>query len=145
MSNYEEKFIKDLICNKARRKKLKKMESLLKEWYGEDLGRQEITSYLPKPQHVKNALDNILKDAVGPNEYKLMDLQKNWGKLVGEDVSKNSKPVSIKNKVLNIEVSNAIWLMQLKNFYSKMIEKKIKSFCGNNFCNKIFFVPSGKN
>jgi hypothetical protein len=145
MSQFDNKYNKDLIYTRKRRKKYNKFESLLKDWYGDKAGGQEIASYLPKPVHIKDTVEVILNNAVGPGEYKLIDLKKNWNKLMGEDVGKNSKPVSIKNKILIIEVKNSIWLMQLKNFYKSMVEKKVKSFCGIDFCNAIYFVPSGKD
>ena len=144
MAGDHEKYIKDLIYSRKRRKKYKKVESLLKSWYGDEAGEQEISSYLPKPVHVKEVLDTVLSDAIGEREYKLIDLKKNWNKLMGEDVGKNSEPVSIKHKILTIEVKNSIWLMQLNNFYKSMVEEKVKSFCGNDFCKKIYFTPVGK-
>ena len=145
MNQFDNKYNKDLMYTRRRRGKYNKFESLLKEWYGDEAGAQEIASYLPKSVHIKDSLEVILKDAVGPGEYKLIDLKKSWENLMGKDVGNNSKPVSIKNKILTIEVNNSIWLMQLKNFYKSMVEKKIKSFCGTDFCNKICFVPAGKN
>ena len=145
MGRFDDEYTKDLIYSRKRRKKYKKIESLLKEWYGDEAGERELASYLPKPVHIKDTLDAVLSNAVGPREYKLIDLKKNWNMLMGEDVGNNSEPVSIKNKILTIEVKNSIWLMQLKNFYKSMVEKKVKSFCGNDFCNRIYFVPTGKN
>jgi hypothetical protein len=145
MGQFDDEYIKDLIYSRKRRKKYKKIESLLKSWYGDKAGKQEISSYLPKPIHIKDTLDAVLSNAVGPREYKLIDLKKNWDILMGKDVGKNSEPVSIKNKILSIEVKNSIWLMQLNNFYKEMVEKKVKSFCGNDFCNRISFVPAGKS
>ena len=145
MGRFDDKYIKDLIYSRKRRKKFKKMGALLNDWYGEEAGKQELASYLPKPVHIKDTLDAVLGDAVGPGEYKLIDLKKNWKTLMGEDVGKNSEPVSIKNKILIIEVKNSIWLMQLKNFYKSMVEKKVISLCGKDFCNRICFVPTGKN
>ena len=145
MDQFDDEYIKDLIYSRKRRKKYKKFESLLKSWYGDEAGGQEIASYLPKPVHIKDTLDTVLGNAIGPREYKLIDLKKNWSSLMGKDVGNNSEPVSIKNKILSIEVKNSIWLMQLNNFYKSMVEEKVKSFCGNDFCNRIKFVPIGKN
>jgi len=145
MGRLDDDYVKDLIYTRKRRKKYNKIESLLKDWYGNEVGRKEISSYLPNPVHIKDTLDVILSNAVGPGEYKLIELKKNWKTLMGEDVGSNSNPVSIKYKILTIEVKNSVWLMQLKNFYKGMVEKKVKSFCGYDFCNRISFVPSGKN
>jgi hypothetical protein len=145
MDRFNNEYIKDLIYSRKRRSKYKKIESLLKDWYGDDVGGQELASYLPKPVHIKDTLDAVLSNAVGPGEYKLIDLKKSWTKLMGEDVGKISEPVSIKNKILIIEVKNSIWLMQLKNFYKTLIDSKVKSFCGNDFFSKIYFIPAGKN
>ncbi len=145
MAWFDDEYIKDLIYSRKRRKKYNKIESLLKDWYGEDEGGQELSSYLPKPVHIKDTLNAVMGDAMGPGEYKLLELKKSWQKLMGKDVAANSSPVSVKNKILIIEVKNSIWLMQLKNFYKSMVEKKVISLCGKDFCNRICFVPTGKN
>jgi len=144
MDWFDDKYIKDLRYSRKQRKKYKTVESLLKSWYGDDAGERELTSYLPKPVHIRDTLDVVLNGAVGPREYKLIDLKKNWSILLGRDIGENSEPVSIKNKTLTVEVKNSIWLMQLKNFYKTMIVKKVKTFCGNDFCDRIYFAPTGK-
>ena len=145
MSQLEKKYIRDLVYTKKQRKKYKKVELLLKDWYGDDQGKQEVASYLPKPAHIKETLDKVLSNALGPQEYKLIDLKKAWKNLMGDQVGRVSEPVSIKNKILTIEVQNGVWLMELKNFHKSLVGKKVKSFCGNDFCNIISFVPTGKS
>ena len=145
MDKLDKKYVRDLKYSRKRRKKYNTLEAILKDWYGDDFGGHEVAAYLPDLVHIKEELDIVLNGALGPQEYKLLDLKKNWENLVGGQVAKVSEPVSIKNKVLTIEVKNSIWLMELKNFHKPLVEEKVKSFCGNDFCSVISFVPIGKN
>jgi len=129
---------------KKRYKQYGKMEKLLKDWYGDESGRTEIRSYLPEVVSIDSVLDKILNDVMGPKERKLVELKKNWELLVGNMVSKYSEPVSIKYKILTIEVKNSALLMELRNFQLPLLEKKIKSFCGDDFYSKISFKLIGR-
>ncbi|HJO92137.1 MAG TPA: DUF721 domain-containing protein [Victivallales bacterium] len=141
-NNFDDKWFK--IHKKSKRKKYNKLESILSEWYGKGVAKNEITAYLPKPIPIQDSLKKIMSEASIPEQGKLVRLQKEWIALVGEQVGKVSKPVSIKNGYLSIEVNNSIWLMELKNYYSSLIEEKIRSFCGKKFFRKLLFIPSGK-
>jgi hypothetical protein len=129
---------------KRKRKKFQKMESILKEWYGEEKGATELSHYLPKEEKIQDILDSIISKNLGPKEQKLMDLKKSWSDIMGKQIEKISTPVSIKNNFLTIEVENSAWLMELKNFHGKLIEKKIKEFCGEHFFYRIIYTLKGK-
>lgn len=119
------------------------MEYILKEWYGYEKGASELPQYLPKEEKIQDVVDKIINKNMGPKEKKFMELKKEWGKLMGTQIERISSPVSLKNNILTIEVENSAWLMELKNFHGRLIEKKIKNFSGKNFCYKIIYVLKG--
>jgi hypothetical protein len=129
---------------KRRRKKFQKMESILRDWYGQETGAVELSHYLPKEDKIQDVLDDIISKNLGPKEQMLMNLKKNWGNLMGKQIEKVSTPVSIKNNYLTIEVENSAWLMELKNFHRRLIEKKIKEFCGENFFYRVYYILKGR-
>lgn len=124
-------------------KKINRMKSLLCDWYGERSGRSQILAYMPKCIHVKDAVQRILSNISYEDGILLEKLQNSWNKLVGTEVSNNSKPVSLKNGILTIEAKNSVWLSELKNFYSHKIEEQVKTICGASV-KKIYFSPIGK-
>lgn len=124
-------------------KKINKIKSLLCEWYGEKSGRGQISAYMPKCIHVRDAAKRVLSNVSYEDGILLEKLQNSWNSLVGPDVSNNSKPVSLKNGTLIIEVRNSVWLSELKNYYSLKIEEKVKSICGVSV-KKIYFSPAGR-
>ena len=139
----DEKLYRRILNNK--RKKFNKYESILKAWYGEENGAGELTNYLPEEEELKDVLDKIISKNLGPKEYKLIELKKNWSKLMGSQIAKISQPISIKNNYLAIEVENSAWLMELRTFHGRLLEKKIREFCGNNFFYKINYILKGHN
>jgi predicted nucleic acid-binding Zn ribbon protein len=142
-NNFNDKWLK--IRRSSKRKKYNKLESILSEWYGKDIAKNEITAYLPKPIPIQDTLNKLMSETSVPEQGKLMRLQKEWSSLVGDQVGKISKPVSIKDGYLTIEVANSIWLMELKNYSGALIEEKVRSLCGKRFFKKLLFIPSGKN
>ncbi|MCP4180082.1 MAG: DUF721 domain-containing protein [bacterium] len=141
-NNFNDKWLK--IHKRSKRKKYNKLESILAEWYGKGVAKNEINAYLPKPIPIQESLKKIMSETSIPEQGKLVRLQKEWVSLVGAQVGKVSKPTSIKDGYLTIEVDNSIWLMELKNYHRSLIEEKIRSFCGKRFFRKLLFIPSGK-
>jgi len=137
----------ELIFSKIReknRKRYKSFESILGEWYGEERAEKEISSYLPKAVSIQDTISKIMSSAFGSAESKLLELQHEWSQIAGPQIASISKPVSIKDGLLIIEVKNSAWLMELKIYSGKMLEGKLKTFLGNNF-KKIIFTQEGKN
>ncbi len=124
-------------------KKINRMKSLLRDWYGEKSGKSQISAYMPKCIHVRDAVKRILSDVSYDDGILLEKLQNAWNKLVGTEVSNNSKPVSLKNGILTIEAKNSVWLSELKNFYAHKIEEQVRTVCGASV-KKIYFAPAGK-
>lgn len=118
------------------------LNTLLKEWYGEDVASFEIIPHLPKEITIESAMENIITDYMSPEDLTLLELKKNWNSLMGSQIAKIAKPRNIKNGLIYIEVSHSVWLMELQNYSKKMILEKIKKCCGKNFCKDIKFVPS---
>ena len=129
--------------SRRKRKKFQKMESILQAWYGQEKGAAELSHYLPKAEKIQDILDDIISKNLGPKEQIMMELKKNWGSIMGKQIEKISKPVTIKNNFLTIEVENSAWLMELKNFHGKLIEKKIREFCGEKFFYRIVYILKG--
>jgi hypothetical protein len=60
------------------------------------------------------------------NEQKVLD---SWRKAVGKGIGEQTQPIRIQNRVLQVRVSNSVWMQQLQ-FMKKMILKKIQEETG---------------
>ena len=75
---------------------------------------------------VKEILEDVLKKRniyVKIKEYEVLNI---WDKVVGEYISKNTKPETIKNKILYVNVKNSLWMQELvflKNGFINSINK----------------------
>ena len=74
-------------------KRINRMKSLLNEWYGEKSGKGQISTYMPRCIHVRDAVKRVLSNVSYEDGILLEKLQHVWNKLVGTEISSNSKPV----------------------------------------------------
>ena len=119
------------------------LTSILEEWYGKEAGSTEMMSHLPDAVPIQQALNNIVKNSINPDNSELIRLKDDWEGLVGKDIANIAKPKSIKNGIVYIEVANSAWMMELKNYSKKMIMEKISDLYGKKLYKDIVFVPSG--
>ena len=119
------------------------LTSILEEWYGKEAGSTEMMSHLPDAVPIQQALNNIVKNSINPDNSELIRLKDDWEGLVGKDIANIAKPKSIKNGIVYIEVTNSAWMMELKNYSKKMILEKISSLYRDKSYKDIVFVPSG--
>ncbi len=70
-------------------------------------------------------------------EQKILD---SWEKAVGEIVAERTQPMRVKNQVLQVKVSNSVWMQQLQ-FMKEMIIQRLHEEIKNNFLRDLrFFV-----
>jgi len=80
--------------------------------------------------HIKSSIADIVSPLQHDNGA-LSEIKLLWH-AIGEDVDKNSKPVSIKNKILIVNVSSSPWMQQLQ-----FIKYDIIEFINCNFGKKV--------
>ena len=132
------------IYRRRRRSQFGKMESILKEWYGEEKGAIENISHLPNAVPIQSGIEKVLEKSFGKGHAILAKLNQNWPSIVGPQISKVSRPMSLNGGLLIIEVDGSAWLMELKNYSSKMIENKIVELFGNKPYKKLIFSASNR-
>lgn len=133
-----------VICTRGEKwREFEPLASILEEWYGKEAGSTEMISHLPDAVPIQQALSNIVKDSINPDNSDLIKLKEDWEKIVGRDIADIAKPKNIRNGIIYIEVANSAWLMELKNYSKKMIMEKISGLYGDKSYKDIVFVPSG--
>ena len=130
--------------NRIKRKRINEIGSILTEWYGEEIGKEEIKAYFPKVVSVNEVLKKIISNENYQEIEMLTNFQRSWSDLVGQEVSANSKPLSLKDGILTIQAKNSAWLCELKNFYSRILENKLNAFLKKGKLKKIIYVSAGK-
>jgi predicted nucleic acid-binding Zn ribbon protein len=74
-------------------------------------------------QHIQAAIQNFLKKSglnSGVEQQKALKL---WGEIVGDSISKNTEPVSVKNGTLVIKTTNPVWKQELQIQKAEIIKK----------------------
>jgi len=68
-------------------------------------------------------------------EQKLLD---SWDRVVGDAIVEETRPIRVKNRILQVKVTNSVWMQQLQ-FMKGLIIKKIQENMGNDFLQDIRF------
>ena len=74
-------------------------------------------------QHIQIAIQSFLKKSglnSGVEQQKALKL---WGEIVGNKISKNTEPESVKNGVLVIKTINSVWKQELQIQKTEIIKK----------------------
>jgi len=79
------------------------------------------------PVSLTNILAPVLKDLGLSPDIRLEKLKKNWHEIVGTMNARNTCPLSLRDGILEVTVSSAVWITQAR-FYSSEFIKKINGF-----------------
>ena len=80
-------------------------------------------------QHIQVAIQNFLKKSGLNSGVEQQKALKIWGKTVGNKISKNTEPMSVKNGILVIKTTNSVWKQELqiqKTEIIKRLNKRLK-------------------
>ena len=80
-------------------------------------------------QHIQIAIQNFLKRSGLNSGVEQQKALKVWGKTVGNKISKNTEPISVKNGILEIKTTNSVWRQELqiqKTEIIKRLNKRLK-------------------
>ena len=74
-------------------------------------------------QHIQIAIQNFLKKSKLNSGVEQQKALKIWNETVGESISKNTEPMSVKNGMLVIKTTNPVWKQELQIQKSEIIKK----------------------
>jgi len=119
--------------------------SLLSSWYDEERANVEISQYLPGASSLKEEMRKLMEKTFTPDRFHLADLKNEWETITGKAVAKYSRPHSIKNKILYIEVFRSVFIRDLSIPQTKaMIIGKVNEHFQQEVCSDLKFMPYGK-
>lgn len=93
---------------------------------------------MKKPQSIRSILEKTLKGLNMDVPLRTHSIWSAWKEIVGESVSVNAQPRSIRNRILFIEVSHSTWIQQLQFLKTTLLEK-INTFLGEPLIEDIRF------
>jgi len=99
------------------------------------------------PPSLGEVLGNFFKRTGLSRKIQEQKILNSWEKAVGEAVAERTRPVSVKNRVLRVKVTNSVWMQELQ-FMKELIIQKLHEQTGKNFLQDLrFFIgeiePSG--
>ncbi len=92
---------------------------------------------------LKDVISDILSDPTLPFNPDDANIWRVWEEVVGPAISKNARPLWIKNGKLKVTVSDPIWLQELQ-FVEKDIREKLNDKLGRKGVDKIEFRVGAK-
>ena len=89
-------------------------------------------------QHIQVAIQNFLKKSGLNTGVEQQEALKIWGETVGNKISKNTEPMSVKNGILVIKTTNPVWKQELQIQRTEII-KKLNNRLKKNIIKEIRF------
>jgi len=118
-------------------------ERLMKTWYGDDCGHLEIEAKQSKEKSVNEVLDTLFQKWNMDDKVILRKLVSEWDKVVGVEFSKYTKPRTLENKLLNIEIFNSLIRFKLEPMKADILER-VQELAGDEV-QEIRFSAGGKS
>lgn len=91
-----------------------------------------------KPEEIKHILDKVIGKIGKQCPGKKDEILNAWQRAVGNKASSHSRPVSIKRRILTIEIDSSTWMYEL-NLRKKGILKDIRKELGEDKVSDIRF------
>jgi predicted nucleic acid-binding Zn ribbon protein len=86
---------------------------------------------------LKGMIDKFLRAYNLDGRMDEMNIVNNWEELVGLNISNRTKKVSIKNRMLYIELDSAVMREELKN-HKSLILQKVNTFAGKKLVDDLW-------
>src|SRR5512135_1247214 len=93
---------------------------------------------MKKPQSIQSILEKTLKTLEIDVPLKTYSILGVWNEIVGEPVAEHSKPRSVRNRILFVDVSHSTWMQQLQ-FLKPTLLDQLNGFLGEPLIRDIRF------
>ena len=90
---------------------------------GSLLAEMEIKKNKSKFVHIGSIIDDVLKSYRREPDGELLRVWHVWDSIVGDIISKNTKPAAFKGRILLVHVTSSTWVHQLQFLKEEMIAK----------------------
>ena len=123
----------------------RKMDPILREWYGEDASDGELMKYLPSSQPVGDVLQRVMRKKLPYGIADFRTITERWKEIAGEVAARHTVPLSFSNKTLFIEVEHPAYLTSVRTkAVQTAILARIAELIGEGKCTALSFNPAGR-
>ena len=123
----------------------RKMDPILREWYGEDASDGELMKYLPSSQPVGDVLQRVMRKKLPYGIADFRTITERWKEIAGEVAARHTVPLSFSNKTLFIEVEHPAYLTSVRTkAVQTAILERIAELIGEDKCTALSFNPAGR-
>ncbi len=125
----------------------KKMDPILREWYGEGGGGSdgELMKYLPSSQPLGDVLQRVMRKKLPHGVADFRTISDRWTEIAGAVAAKHTAPLSISSKTLYIEVEHPAYLASVRTkAVQSAILARIAELIGADKCTALTFTPKGR-
>lgn len=121
------------------------MESILRQWYGQEQGEAEMVRYTPETRKISDCVESVMKKLVPPWEWKISRIKENWPEIAGAENARRCTPAFLNNGIFYIEVSHPAYRIALETPQIKQqLLNRIREITGPELCSSIKFVAGGR-
>ncbi len=122
----------------------KKMDPILREWYGEN-GDSELMKYLPSSQPVGDILRRVMRKKLPHGIADFRTISDRWTEIAGGVAARHTTPLSFSDKTLFIEVEHPAYLASVRTkAVQAAILARIAELIGADKCTALTFTPAGR-
>ena len=125
----------------------RKMDPILREWYGEGGGGSdgELMKYLPSSQPLGDVLQRVMRKKLPQGVADFRTISNRWPDIAGAVAAKHTTPLSFSNKTLFIEVEHPAYLASVRTkTVQAAILARIAELIGPDKCASLTFTPKGR-
>ena len=123
----------------------KKMDSILRDWYGESGSDGELMKYLPGTQPVGDVLQRVMRRKLPDGVADFRMISSCWPDIAGAVAANHTTPLSITNKTLFIEVEHPAYLASVRTkALQAAILARVSELIGADKCTALTFTPKGR-
>jgi predicted nucleic acid-binding Zn ribbon protein len=123
----------------------RKMDPILREWYGESGAESELMKYLPSSQPVGDVIRRVMQKKLPHGIADFRTISDHWDQIAGEVAARHTTPLSLSNKTLFIEVEHPAYLASVRTkAVQSAILTRIAELIGADKCTVLTFTPAGR-
>ncbi|MCX6354034.1 MAG: DUF721 domain-containing protein [Candidatus Aureabacteria bacterium] len=77
-----------------------------------------------QPVRIGDVMESVLRKLGLERRVREAKISQEWARIVGAKIAQHSKPVTVKGRVLFVNVDSSVWLSELRQFFKeKMLEQ----------------------
>lgn len=122
----------------------RRREQAILDWFGPELGRNEIQARQQPAAALGRSLDNLMRELGKGRQVILEKIKDSWPELSGSEIARQTRPMRLYHNCLEVEVSNSMWLYELQTRRKPQLIERLTEFSEGQV-NDIRLVPAGRH